>query len=337
MAGLFGPGYNALMTDPFRPAPLEPAQARRRDGPDAPDGHAPDAAAPRARRGPSGPRLRVLTYNAHRCQGADRRLSPARIAEVIARCEPDVVALQELDMGRARSGGVDQAHLLARQLGMDAVFHPVRPVGEGWSGIAVLTRHPVRLVQSGLLPALAVARRLEPRGALWVEVQVGGDALQIVNTHLSLIGRERVRQVAALLGPEWLGRLDCAPPKILLGDFNAVPRSAAYQAITRTLADAQRLLAPARRPIPTFPARLPTLRLDHVFVSPESVRVAGVEVPRSLLTRMASDHLPLVVDVELLAELAVGPSVMESSEEPAPAEPARPAARGATARRGRAG
>jgi hypothetical protein len=116
-----------------------------------------------------------------------------------------------------------------------------------------------------------------------------------------------------------------------------VPRSAAYQAITRALADAQHLLAPARRPIPTFPARLPTLRLDHVFVSPESVRVTGVEVPRSLLTRMASDHLPLVVDVELLAEPVIGLSLMESSGTSEPAEPARPAARGAAAKRGRAG
>ncbi len=46
---------------------------------------------------------RILTYNVYRCRGTDRRLSPARIAEVIARCRPDIVALQELDIGRARA------------------------------------------------------------------------------------------------------------------------------------------------------------------------------------------------------------------------------------------
>jgi endonuclease/exonuclease/phosphatase family metal-dependent hydrolase len=242
--------------------------------------------------------LRFLTYNIHRCRGADGRLSPSRIAEAIARFSPDVVGLQELDVGSARTGGVDQAHLLARQLGMNVHFHPVRSVGEGWSGIAVLTRRPVRLVRAGPLPALSVAQRLVPRCALWVAVEVeAGNEVQVVDTHLGLLGRERVRQVAALLGPDWLGHPACHAPKVLLGDFNAVPRSAAYRAITRSLSDVQKLLTQRRRPQPTFPAPLPTLRLDHVFVSAETVRVIAVDVPRSTLTRMASDHLPLVVDL----------------------------------------
>jgi len=323
------------MTELPRPVPVGPAQTPRPDGPEAPDGRAFDAAptTPRTRRGSNGRKLRLLTYNVHRCQGTDRRLSPARIAEVIARCRPDVVALQELDIGRARTRWVDQAGSIAHRLGMDVHFHPALQSDGELYGDAILTALPARLVKAGLLPALAVARRLEPRGALWVAVEVEGVAVQIVNTHLSLIGRERVRQVAALLGPEWLGRSDCLGPKILLGDFNAVPRSTAYQAITHTLADAQRLLAPARRPIPTFPARLPTLRLDHVFVSQDSVRVTAVEVPRSLLTRVASDHLPLVVDLEILAERVVDePSVTGSRAEPT--EPAPCVARDATATRG---
>ena len=323
------------MTEISRPALLDPTLTRRPAGSEASDGRnpGPRRAGPRPSAGPSAPTLRVLTYNVHRCQGTDRRLSPTRIAEVIARCRPDVVALQELDIGRARTRWIDQAGLIAHRLGMDVHFHPVLQIDKELYGDAILTALPACLVKTGPLPALAMARRLEPRGALWVAVEVEGVAVQIVNTHLSLIGRERVRQVAALLGPEWLGRSDCLGPKILLGDFNAVPRSTAYQAITHTLADAQRLLAPARRPIPTFPARLPTLRLDHVFVSQDSVRVTAVEVPRSLLTRVASDHLPLVVDLEILAERVVDePSVIELRAEPT--EPAPYVARDATATRG---
>jgi endonuclease/exonuclease/phosphatase family metal-dependent hydrolase len=60
----------------------------------------------------------------HRCVGVDGRLSPERIAEVIASCQADIVALQELDVCRARTGGVDQAHMIARRLGMEMHFHP---------------------------------------------------------------------------------------------------------------------------------------------------------------------------------------------------------------------
>jgi endonuclease/exonuclease/phosphatase family metal-dependent hydrolase len=200
---------------------------------------------------------------------------------------------------------------------MEFHFNSVLQFEEELYGDAILTALPARLVKSGPLPGLAVARRFEPRGALWVAIDIGhGTEIQIVNTHLSLIGRERVRQVAALLGPDWLGGADCRDPKILLGDFNAVPRSAAYKAITRELSDAQLAQEPLRRPKRTFPSRLPTLRLDHVFVSGASVQVTGIDVPRSAMARVASDHLPLVVDFELSASAAFRGSVREPVRPP---------------------
>ena len=51
---------------------------------------------------------RLLTYNVHRCVGTDRRLDVDRIVAVIGEHEPDIVCLQELDVGRARTGLVDQ-------------------------------------------------------------------------------------------------------------------------------------------------------------------------------------------------------------------------------------
>ena len=66
---------------------------------------------------------RILTYNVHRCVGSDRRLDVGRVAAVIAELEPDLVALQELDVGRARTGHVDQAHEIARRLSMSVRFH----------------------------------------------------------------------------------------------------------------------------------------------------------------------------------------------------------------------
>jgi endonuclease/exonuclease/phosphatase family metal-dependent hydrolase len=246
------------------------------------------------------PSLRIMTYNVHRCRGLDRCWRPERIAEVIASCHPDIVALQELDVKRARSGHIDQAEVIARHLKMDVHFFPALRLMDELYGDAILSRWPAKLKKAGALPGFSRIRALEPRGALWSEIRVRGSTVQVINTHLGILGAERMKQVAALLGPGWLGHADCAAPVLLAGDFNATPRSRAYQALARLLRDAQRLQRKGgrRRNAPTFPTRYPTLALDHVFVSP-NVEVLDAFAVRTPLARVASDHLPLVVELRL--------------------------------------
>jgi endonuclease/exonuclease/phosphatase family metal-dependent hydrolase len=241
-----------------------------------------------------------MTYNVHRCVGIDRLLSPERIAQVIASCHPDIVALQELDVKRARSGHIDQAEVIARDLGMDVHFFPAMRIMEELYGDAILSRWPARLVKADALPGFTRLPRVEPRGALWSTVTIEGADIQIINTHLGLLGAERMLQVRELLSSGWLGSPECRDPVILLGDFNATPRSRSYRLLTARLRDAQRTPA-VRRPAMTFPTRLPALRLDHVFVS-RSVDVTSVSTLRSPLARLASDHLPLVVDITIPAQ-----------------------------------
>lgn len=243
--------------------------------------------------------LRLLTWNVHRCLGVDGRISPERIASVIAEASPDVVALQEVDVLRKRTGLVDQADEIARALGMDSHFHPAVRVLEELYGDAILTTLPSRLMHSGRLPGRPGLRTLEPRGALWAELDVGGTALQVLNTHLSLVARERRTQTDALFGPEWIGRADCNGPVALVGDFNLVPRSRVYKRLSERMSDAQR--APGLgRPRPTFPSGFPVLRIDHVFTR-GAITIRSVDVIRNDVTRVASDHLPLVVEMEIHA------------------------------------
>jgi endonuclease/exonuclease/phosphatase family metal-dependent hydrolase len=241
------------------------------------------------------PALRVMTYNVHRCVGWDGVLSPARVAKVIAAQRPDVVALQELDVGHARSGHVDQPREIAALLKMEAFFFPALERENEHYGDAVLSRVPMRLVRAGPLPTLPGRPGLERRGALWVSVECGGRAVQVINTHLGLDRRERLAQVEALLGPEWLGHPDCAGPRLLCGDFNALPSSPPYRRLRRALRDAQDRLRTARG---TFPSLWPFLRIDHVFHSPD-LAVTAVRLPRDRGARVASDHLPLTVEVSL--------------------------------------
>lgn len=244
-----------------------------------------------------GQTLRILTYNVHRWLGTDRQISPTRVAEVIASCEPDIVALQEVRVGRARAGEVDQAATVASVLGMDLHFQPtIRILGEQY-GIAVLTRHSSRIVKSERLPTQSTRPSFEKRSALWVAVEVDGQTIQVVNAHLSLRSGERRAQAAALVGPDWVGHPDCAEPAVLLGDFNAPPYSRSYRLIANRLRDAQ-LSNSFGEPQPTFHTRAPVLRLDHVFVT-RSIEVVDAGPVRNPLSRVASDHFPLLAHLRV--------------------------------------
>ncbi|MET0411641.1 MAG: endonuclease/exonuclease/phosphatase family protein, partial [Polyangiaceae bacterium] len=67
-----------------------------------------------------------MTYNTHGCVGSDGHCRPERIADVIRRQTPDVVCLQEIDVGRGRSGKLDQARHIADLTGLSAHFTSAR-------------------------------------------------------------------------------------------------------------------------------------------------------------------------------------------------------------------
>lgn len=262
---------------------------------------------------PHAPALRVMSYNVHACRGMDGTTSTARIARVIAQGAPDVVALQELDVGRARSQHADQAHQLASLLAMTREFHAALKVREELYGDAVLTTFPMRLVRAGFLPGSA---RREPRGALWTSVDVDGVAWQIINTHLGLRARERAAQIDHLLGDHWLEAALRAGPVVLLGDLNAGEGSYVCRRLGARLTDVQRAI-PGWRPRNTWFGQRPTRRLDHIYVS-RDVEVSEVAVIESSLARRASDHLPLVATLRLRAAVASGASTCNVYSETPP-------------------
>lgn len=242
--------------------------------------------------------LRVMIYNVHGCRGIDGVVSSERIARVIARYRPDVVGLQEIDVGRGRSGYLDQAEKIARHMDMSLHFHATFRQRDEHYGNAILSRHPLALIKKDALPALgAHSRFYESRGAMWVAVECQGFRINMINTHLSLWARERQMQVDALLGREWLGHPDCAGPTILCGDFNMSPQSPLYRQICRRLRDSQSF--PGQKPHRTWGLAGQALRrIDYVFVSPE-FDVQAARVPQRFADRIASDHLPLIVDLNL--------------------------------------
>ena len=237
--------------------------------------------------------LRIMTYNVHGCMGRDGKVSPERIARIIARHHPDIVALQELGATELSY----QAEIIADVLAMTFHYHPSFLMKKGKYGNAILSRFPMRPLRVGPLPKMSDSRMLEPRGALWVEIDLNGKKIQLLNTHLSLSPREGLMQTEALLGEDWMGSLACEGPVILCGDFNALPGSKICGRIGQKLKHAQ-LEMSLRRPLKTLPSFFPLGLVDHVFIGP-GIKVKNIEVPRTELEKISSDHLPLITEIEL--------------------------------------
>ncbi|WP_052517523.1 endonuclease/exonuclease/phosphatase family protein [Archangium violaceum] len=250
--------------------------------------------------------LRVMTFN---IQSAIRGLD--KVAEVIRSASPDIVALQEVDVGSWRARGLHQPAELARLTGLKyyAHFRTTRLFG-GDYGVALLSRYPLESVEQHPLPVLPGT---EPRTVARALMKVNGQDVSVYVTHLTqrpFTGGIRVRQSAAIM------RLMAADPrpKLLMGDMNDTPDAGSLRLFRHALADAFDLRG--KGPAITYPLPLISgLRIDYVLAcehfTPKSSEVLRVN---------ASDHYPLVADLTLFEPAkAPTPEVMARPPETVPA------------------
>ncbi len=241
-------------------------------------------------------KLRVLSYNIHKCiGGVDRRYEPRRIVDVIRGLEPDVCMLQEVDAGVPRSNRDRQVDVLGEELGMKhRCWYPNVDVrGGGQYGNAILSRYPI--VESANLDL--TIRFKKARSALHAVLRVRHDGVDrtvhAYNMHLGLARYERKIQLRKFLESHPFQQLHGDTPVVVGGDLNDV-----YGGLGE-------LLAPAgfrgieQRPR-TFPAWGPLRALDAIFVR-GSMDYLGLARCDTELARRASDHRPLVADVRLHA------------------------------------
>jgi endonuclease/exonuclease/phosphatase family metal-dependent hydrolase len=228
--------------------------------------------------------LRVATYNVHGCVGTDRRHDPDRVAAVVGELDADIVALQEFTY--AASVAIDSrepVELVALD-GYECLLGPTRQVATRCFGNALLARHPIAEVHR---LDLSLDGR-EPRGALAATVDVGGLPVHLLATHLGLRVRERRFQVRQMLSYLESVRHSVV---IVLGDINDwVPGRSVVRVLDRRLGAAPRLRS--------FPSSRPVLSLDRIWVHPAGA-LTGMFVHRSAVARRASDHLPVVADIDL--------------------------------------
>ena len=265
-------------------------------------------------------RLRVVSWNVHGCVGTDGKFTPERTADVLRALAPDVAMLQEVGDNRGIHPPIDQAMTLATSLGLHCAIGITMPREPYGYGNCTLSRWPI--LDSETVDLSYPMR--EPRACLRAIVGPSGDEalrLTTLNVHLGLGASERRYQLGRILESllagqaveqvrhhrrfPWLWRwrradvdkLATLPePLVLAGDFNDFPPGPVTRTLANRLSDVGAHIAGRA----TWPSRRPLLRLDRVYTS-RALGVTEVSVARTPLVRVASDHLPLVVDVDLKA------------------------------------
>lgn len=253
--------------------------------------------------------MRVATFNILHGRTVGDGVVLQRLRDCVRRIDPDVLALQEVDLEQPRSDRADLTAAAAEAMGavahrfvaaisgtpgatwMAATGHE-RP-GTAAYGIALLSRFPVNSWQTVRLPRIPMrfpmylpgANRVlvideEPRAAVIAELHTPLGALTVANTHLSFVPGWNRRQLRRLIHD-----LHGFPgPRMLFGDLNLPPKAVRRWTGMRPLAVAK-----------TFPAAQPNRQLDHILTDDSRLRSNAAEAELMSI----SDHRPLVVDVDL--------------------------------------
>ncbi len=238
-------------------------------------------------------RIRVVTYNVHRCRGLDGRVRPARIARVLRRIGADVVALQEVLSRDADGLEADQVGFIARALGLRASHGVNRMIDGARYGNVVLAAHP----HGGTRNYDVTVAGCEPRGCLRVDLEtVQGHLLHVLNLHLGVGIAERREQARLIDGTGMLDAEALPGSRILLGDFNEWTQGLT----TRLLGSRLKQARPngwLRWPW-SYPGIVPIASIDRIYYD-GALELRSIKVVRSPEALLASDHLPIVAEFEV--------------------------------------
>jgi endonuclease/exonuclease/phosphatase family metal-dependent hydrolase len=232
--------------------------------------------------------VRVMTYNIHHGLGMDGKIDIERIAALIKAQKVDLVALQEVDRGTARTKGRDLPAELAKLTGMHVCFEKNINYQGGEYGNAILSRFPI------LEKTNVHYRMLKPheqRGLLQCVLDVRGRNLLFMSTHLDYHNddAERALDVKTIKAAV---DANANMAVIVGGDFNEGPGSRTHNRLSEFLADTWKVVGEGAGN--TFSSSGPLSRIDYIWYS-QPLRPLNATAPKT----NASDHLPVVAEFAL--------------------------------------
>ena len=236
--------------------------------------------------------IKVLSYNIHYGVGMDSKYNLNRIANVINHIKPDIVGLQEISDST-------MTVKLGELTKMKGVFGPSKEKTSDY-GDMVLSNHPFKYVGNQSIPSASSSRYQ----AMCVDIDLSkiygeGSYVRFINTHfdwLNTIGSEVARKGAVEVIETAFFKDSPNQAALLTGDLNATPNSAPL----KLLQDKGWVFEDFNKNLFTIPARNPKKQIDYVLVRPkERWRIVSIEV---IEEPMASDHLPVLITLELLSK-----------------------------------
>jgi endonuclease/exonuclease/phosphatase family metal-dependent hydrolase len=222
-----------------------------------------------------------MTWNIHGGIGADGRYDLGRIVSTIARHEPDVVALQEVDSRRCAPGDPPPFAFLREAVGSYGVEAKSIVTADGDYGQIFVSKWPLAKID---IHDISVDDR-EPRRAIETEVHAAIGSMRLIASHLGLGFAERRIQARRIV--EIARRHPMLT--VMVGDFNDWTWPS-------PLRDALRRELPGRTRHKTFPSRWPLLRLDRIYCWPRDILLHSFADRGA---RFASDHLPVIADIRV--------------------------------------
>jgi endonuclease/exonuclease/phosphatase family metal-dependent hydrolase len=227
----------------------------------------------------------------------DRRVRPDRIVAVLREVSADIIALQEVVSIEGGEREEDQARFVAEELGYHFAFGENRQHNGGRYGNVVLTRFPIKRHQNY---DITTSKGRESRGCLRADVHLEAGTLHVFNVHFGTRFFEQRKQARKLIEEGILTGEELAGPRVVLGDFNEWLRGSVTATLSSHLNKAN--VRKHLRRSHTFPGAWPIFQLDHIYFD-RTLRLKHVHRHKSRTAMVASDHLPLVADLTVPAEL----------------------------------
>jgi len=224
--------------------------------------------------------LKIASYNLHKCRGMTGPHAPLRNLAVIREIDPDIIALQEVDFRYGARPEALPRKLIQAETGLvPADIFGTSESSLGWHGQTILMRpHLAEIATLRRLPLPGI----EPRGAVALRLP----RLTVIGAHLGLARSSRRAQLARITAQASRIAEDHI---VMMGDFNEWRDDRGLESLTGF-----KVLAPG----PSWPAPLPTLRLDRIAVS-NNLEVLETGVFSDTEARQASDHLPIWAKIRM--------------------------------------